>query len=88
MLLGLFMEDDIRAIAGAEVSHASGLVVSSLLLYPSEINNEDSTASLRMIHALHLLAEAIETPLDMSRLRESSSVASWLEPLLSEVDDE
>ena len=62
--------------------------VSSLLLYPSELNNEDSTTSLRMIHALHLLADAIESPLDMSPLRESEGTASWLGQLVSEEADE
>jgi len=66
MLLGLFGEDDsLSALASAEVSHASGLVVSRLAMYPAELNAEDSTASLRMVHALHLLAEAIDTPLDL-----------------------
>ena len=88
MVLGLFQDESVRAIAGAEVSHASGLVVSSLLLYPSELNNEDSTTSLRMIHALHLLADAIESPLDMSPLRESEGTASWLGQLVSEEADE
>ena len=88
MVLGLFQEESVRAIAGAEVSHASGLVVSSLLLYPAELNNEDSTTSLRMIHALHLLADAIESPLDMSPLRESGETATWLGQLVGEEADE
>lgn len=66
MLLGLFGEEDVlSALASAEVSHASGLVVSRLAMYPAELNHEDSTASLRMVHALHLLADAIDTPLDL-----------------------
>ena len=88
MVLGLFQDDDVRALAGAEVSHASGLVVSSLLVYPAELNNEDSVTSLRMIHALHLLADAIETPLDMSPLRSDDKVFSWLEQVVTEVDEE
>ena len=88
MVLGLFQEDEIRALAGAEVSHASGLVVSTMLVYPAELNNEDSVLSLRMMHALHLLADAIETPLDMSPLRESGKAAPWLASLVGEPDDE
>lgn len=84
MVLGLFHEDDVRAVAAAEVSHASGLVVSQLLVYPAELNNEDSIVSLRMIHALHLLADAIETPLDLSRLEDKLG----LEQLAGEIDDE
>ena len=86
MLLGLFQDDEVRAMAGAEVSHASGLVVSSLHVYPAELNNQDSTASLRMVHALHLLADAIETPLDLTHLREEAP--RWLEQLVfSDVED-
>ena len=85
MVLGLFQDEEVRAVAGAEVSHASGLVVSQLLVYPAELNNEDSVASLRMIHALHLLADAIETPLDLSRLEGRLGLAP---SLLGEMDDE
>ena len=86
MLLGLFQDDEVRAMAGAEVSHASGLVVSSLHVYPAELNNQDSTASLRMVHALHLLADAIETPLDLTHLREEAP--RWLEQLVfSDAED-
>ena len=85
MLLGLFDGDDVRSIAAAEVSHAGGLAVSSLVVYPAELNNEDSVASLRMIHALHLLADAIETPLDLSRLEGRLGLAP---SLLGEMDDE
>jgi len=74
MVLGLFRHDEVRAVAGAEVSHAAGLVVNNLLVYPAELNDEDSTTTLRMMHALHLLADAIETPLNLSPLRESGCV--------------
>ena len=87
MVLGLFQEDEIRALAGAEVSHANGLVVSSMLIYPAEINNEDSVLSLRMLHALHLLAEEIETRLDLTPLREAGKAAPWLASLVGEEED-
>ena len=86
MLLGLFADDEVRSMASAEVSHSSGLVVSKCLVYPAEINNPDSTTTLRMVHALHLLAEAIDTPLNMDALRETA--APWLGALVSEVDED
>lgn len=70
MVLGLFQEDNICAVAGAEVSHAAGLVVSSLIVYPAELNDAKSTAALRLVHALYLLADAIDTPLDMRPVNE------------------
>lgn len=70
MILGLFEEDKVCAMAGAEVSHASGLVVSSLIVYPAELNDDASTAALRLVHALYLLADAIDTPLDMRPVNE------------------
>ena len=89
MLLGLFRDDQVRALAGAEVSHSAGLVVSSLTVYPAELNDPDSTASLRMVHALHLLADAIETPLDISAIRQTGTVAPWLEHLATDsLDDD
>ena len=87
MVLGLFQEDEIRALACAEVSHANGLAVSSMLIYPAELNYEDSVISLRMLHALYLLADAIETRLDMSLLRESGKAAPWLASLVGEEED-
>jgi len=66
MVLGLFAEEQIKAVAGAEVSHESGLVVTSLIVYPAELNDPDSTAAIRLIHALYLLADAISTSIDMS----------------------
>lgn len=65
MLLGLFDEEQLWALASAEVSRSTGLVVSNLCVYPAELNNEDSTAALRLVHALHLLADAIETPIEL-----------------------
>jgi len=88
MMLGLFRDGEVRALCGAEVSHASGLVVSSLNIYPAELNDVDSTTSLRMVHALHLLADAIETPLDLSAIRESGKATSWLEQIVREGLDE
>jgi len=70
MILGLFREGSICAVAGAEVSHASGLVVSSLIVYPAELNDDSSTTALRLVHALYLLADAIDTPLDMRPINE------------------
>jgi len=66
MVLGLFKDDNISGLAGAEVSHEAGLVISSLIVYPAELNDPSSTAALRLIHALYLLADAIDAPLDMS----------------------
>ena len=54
MLLGLFDDHQLWAVASAEVSRANGLVVSALCVYPSEINDADSTAALRLVHALHV----------------------------------
>ena len=88
MVLGLFRDDEIRAVSAAEVSHASGLCVGSLLVYPAELNDEDSTTTLRMMHALHLLADAIETPLDLSALEDQRAGDSLLESLVSELDEE
>ena len=89
MLLGLFQDDEVRALAAAEVSHANGLVVSSLNVYPAELNDPASTASLRMVHALHLLADAIETSLDLSPLQEEGRASTtWLAPLVTEADEE
>ena len=87
MVLGLFRDDEVKALACAQVSHANGLAVSSILIYPAELNNEDSVLSLRMLHALHLLADAIETDLDMSLLKESGRAAPWLASLVGEEED-
>jgi len=65
MILGLNRDDQFIAVAAAEVSKSAGLLVTSLCIYPAEINNEDSTVSLSMVHALRLLAEAIEVPLEL-----------------------
>lgn len=78
MLLGLFDDHQLWAVASAEVSRANGLVVSALCVYPSEINDADSTAALRLVHALHLLAEAIETPIN---IKERCHAASGLSEL-------
>lgn len=78
MVLGLFAEDQIKAVAGAEVSHESGLVVTSLIVYPAELNNEDSTAAIRLIHALYLLADAISTPIDMTPVNQDGGEPSCI----------
>ena len=54
MLLGLFDASQLWAIAFAEVSRADGLKVSTLCVYPAELNDPGSTAKLRLVHALHV----------------------------------
>jgi hypothetical protein len=81
MLLGLFDREQLWALAAAEVSRTNGLVVSSLCVYPAEVNDASSTASLRLVHALHLLADAIETPIN---LKDSCRFDSELAELLPE----
>ena len=49
MVLGLFDQQRIWALASAHVSRASGLVVSSVSVYPAELHNDASTAELRMV---------------------------------------
>ena len=83
MILGLFKDEEVWAVAGAEVSHGSGLVVSSLVVYPAELNNQDSLAALQLVHALHLLADAIDCELDLSPLRSSSAKAAGLSQIHS-----
>jgi len=78
MLLGLFAEDQLAAMASAEVSRSSGLIVSRIVVYPAELNDADSTASLRMVHALYLLAEAIETPLNLGEYASIAEEATAL----------
>jgi hypothetical protein len=63
MMLGLFDQEQLWALSSAEVSKRNGLVVSSLCIYPAELNNPDSTAALRMVHALRVLADCIDTPI-------------------------
>lgn len=65
MMLGLFDVSNLWAIATAEVSKRNGLVVSNICVYPSELNDPDSTAALRMVHALRVLADCIDTPIDL-----------------------
>jgi hypothetical protein len=65
MVLGLTRADEFRAVAAAEVSKSAGLVVTSICIYPAEVNKSDSTVSQQMQHALQLLADAIEVPLQM-----------------------
>ena len=58
-MLGLFDDEQMWAVASAEVSRATGLVVSGLCVYPAELNNDDSTVARRLIHALHVRAAAL-----------------------------
>ena len=53
----------ISALAAAEVSREKGLEVSQLSANPAEVHEAESTATFRMIHALHLLADAIDSPI-------------------------
>ena len=88
MLLGLFKDEEVWAVAGAEVSHNSGLVVSNLVVYPAELNNPDSLAALQLVHALHLLADAIDCELNLSPLRSSSAKAAGLAQIHGSEDDD
>lgn len=65
MMLGLNRSDKFVAVASAEVSKCSGLIVTGICVYPAELNSSESTVSLCMVHALHLLANAIEVPLEI-----------------------
>jgi len=62
MMLGFSRNDKFLAVAAAEVSKASGLIVTNICVYPRELNDPDSTVNLCMFHALRLLADAIEVP--------------------------
>ena len=72
MVLGLFDDVQVLGIASAEVSRKTGLIVTTLCVYPAELNNPDSTVALRLVHALHLLADAIETPIAVHHVCQSA----------------
>jgi hypothetical protein len=65
MILGLSRGDKFVSLAAAEVSKSAGLLVTSICIYPAELNDADSTVPVHMVHALRLLAEAIEVPLEI-----------------------
>lgn len=67
-LLGETLVGEPRTVAlvTATLSRTDGLAVSGLAVHPAELNEEGSTAELRMLHALHVLADEIEMPLEVA----------------------
>ena len=58
LTIGLFDAERVWALSSADVSASDGLVVRSLTVHPQELNDESSTASLRLLHGLHVSASA------------------------------
>ncbi|KAL3927799.1 MAG: hypothetical protein SGPRY_002667, partial [Prymnesium sp.] len=52
--IGLFDAERLWAMSCAEVSAAEGLVVHWLVVNPQELNDESSTAALRLLHGMHV----------------------------------
>jgi hypothetical protein len=80
LLIGLYDTSRLLAISSADISVRNGLTVKHLAVHPQDVNNEDSTTALRLLHGLHVLAETIDVPLDLVPLRESGGTligAAW-----------
>lgn len=86
MLLGLFDDTQLWAVASAEVSRTAGLLVSRLCVYPAELNDPESTTALRLVHALHVLADAIETPINLQDGCKSATLSEVTERYRREFD--
>jgi len=74
-------EGAFAALSCADVSN-NELTVRYVIANPAEIHTE-STAALRLLHGMQLLAEAVELPLDISPLRDHAEAAT--NRLLSEI---
>mmetsp|Transcript_103191 Transcript_103191/g.181890 ORF Transcript_103191/g.181890 Transcript_103191/m.181890 type:complete len:130 (+) Transcript_103191:3-392(+) len=72
VLFGLSDDERIYALAGAEVSQQSGIVVSHLAIYPAQVNKKYSFAAPRMVRGLRLLSSEMGLSLDMSKLHNNS----------------
>ena len=58
LTIGLFDADRVWALSSADVSASDGLVIRSLTVHPRELNDDSSTASLRLLHGLHVSARS------------------------------
>ena len=85
--LGLFAPGQVCALATAELSQDTGLVVHGLVVNPGELSVRDSTAALRLLHGLRSLAEAISVPLTAGPLKEVNGGRYWLAHSLLHRDD-
>jgi len=74
LLIGLYDDQCLLAISSAEISVRDGLTVRHLTVHPRDLNNDDSTTALRMLHGLHILAETIDVSLDLVPLRKSGNI--------------
>lgn len=78
LTIGLFDSERVWALSSADVSASGGLVIRSLTVHPMELNNDGSTAALRLLHGLHVLADAIELPLDLQPLEQTGQMGGLM----------